>query len=99
PALAAYSQQVACDRLATAERALGEQFGDVWSKLPASSRSDLVIAEVLHADLEGYQSQNPAQDFAAAVISYSRALESALLERLFLPLRESGSTKGLVPRS
>jgi hypothetical protein len=48
---------------------------------------------------KGYQSQNPAQDFAAAVINYSRALESALLERLFMPLRESGSTEGLVPRS
>lgn len=99
PALAVYGQQVARDCLATAERELCEQFGDSWSKLPSSSTSDLVIAEVLRADLEGYQSQNPAQDFAAAVISYSRALESALLERLFLPLRESGSTRELIPRS
>lgn len=73
-----------------ARRELERAFGDGWGRLSARCRDYLVSADISRENLEAFASTDPAIDFAGAVVSYSRALEVELVERLFEPFRSSG---------
>jgi hypothetical protein len=79
-------------RQAAAEAArqnLEAAFGGGWERLGERSQDLMIAAEVLRGDLEEYSSIDPGFDFATAVHAYSRAIENAVLEKLFEPLRGS----------
>ncbi len=60
-------------------------FGSLWQRLVADCRDFLVTAEVLKDNLVSLTETDPSIDFSPAVAAYSKALEKAVLERLFRP--------------
>jgi hypothetical protein len=92
PALDRALSQMLREASATARReALEESFGAHWVVLGERSQELMIMAEILRGDLEDYSAIDPRFDFATAVHAYSRALENAVLEHLFEPLRNSGA--------
>lgn len=66
------------------EISLEKIFGVGWKKLQPDSRQFLTTAEMLAKELE---QKRLSQDYAPAVIGYSKALERELLSRVFEPFR------------
>jgi hypothetical protein len=91
PAIEKQSAEIAGSRAASAaEQSLETIFGArLWERVPQSARRFLVTGEVLRTRLDIFSSAEPELDFSWAVLTYSKALESALAELVFVPYRDA----------
>lgn len=72
---------------------LREIFGTYWETLDPDARNSLITAELLNYQLNSLVENSVSADYAAVVVSYSRALERTLLLKVFNKFKESPFSK------
>jgi hypothetical protein len=61
----------------------------LWAALPSQAQPFLITGEVLRTELDSYHSIEPAFDFSAIVLCYSKAVEVGLMKLIFEPFRSA----------